>query len=100
MLIIEGWLKLGAGEFDRIADAARELVAATNREDGCLLYAFSRDVDDPDLIRIVERWTGDEALAGHSASAHVAAFNKVMAGVKREGADIRLYAGEEVRRIM
>ena len=56
MLIIEGWLKLGTGEFDKVADAARAMVAETVKEAGCLTYAFSRDINDPDLIRIAERW--------------------------------------------
>ena len=41
-----------------------------------------------------------EALAAHSASAHMAAFNKAMGSVKREGADLRLYSAEEVRKLM
>ncbi len=72
MLIIEGWLKLAAGEFDKVADAARTMVAETNREAGCLAYSFARDITDPDLIRIAERWESQEALAAHGQSAHMA----------------------------
>jgi quinol monooxygenase YgiN len=100
MLIIEGWLKLGTGEFDKVADAARTMVAETVKETGCLTYAFSRDINDPDLIRIAERWETAEALAAHGQSAHMAAFNKAMGGVKREGAELWLYSAEIVRRIM
>jgi quinol monooxygenase YgiN len=100
MLIIEGWLKLATGEFDKVADAARTMVAETVKEEGCLTYAFSRDINDPDLIRIAERWETAEALAAHGQSAHMAAFNKAMGGVKREGAELWLYSGEAIRRIM
>ena len=41
-----------------------------------------------------------EALAAHSASAHMAAFNKAMGSVQREGADLRLYSADEVRKLM
>jgi quinol monooxygenase YgiN len=81
MLMIEGWL-------------------ATNQEVGCLHYAFAQDIADPDLIRISERWESQEALAAHGASAHMAEFNKAMGGVQREGADLRLYTADEVRRLM
>jgi quinol monooxygenase YgiN len=100
MLIIEGWLKLAPGEFDKVADAARAMVAETLREAGCLTYSFARDINDPDLIRIAERWESQEALAAHGQSAHMATFNRAMGGVQREGAELWLYSAEAVRRIM
>ena len=100
MLLIEGWLKLATGEFAKVADQARAMVEATNAEAGCLHYSFAQDIADPDLIRISERWESQEALAAHSASAHMAAFNRAMGGVQREGADLRLYTAEEVRKLM
>ena len=100
MLIIEGWLQLASGEFDKVAEAARTMVAETNREAGCLSYSFARDIADPDLIRIAERWESQEALAAHGQSAHMAAFNQAMAGVPRQGAELWLYSGEAVRRLI
>ena len=49
---------------------------------------------------IAERWETAEALAAHGQSAHMAAFNKAMGGVKREGAELWLNSAEIVRRIM
>jgi quinol monooxygenase YgiN len=100
MLLIEGWLKLATGEFDKVADQARAMVTATNAEDGCMHYSFSRDIADPDLIRISERWASQEALGAHMASPHMAEFNKAMGSVTREAADLRLYSAEEVRKLM
>jgi quinol monooxygenase YgiN len=100
MILIEGWLKLATGEFDKVKDMALELVRATNAEDGCLHYSFARDISDPDLIRISERWRAEADLAPHNASAHMAAFQRAMAGVKVEGADLRLYSAEELRKLM
>ncbi len=100
MLLIEGWLKLGTGEFAKMKDAAQAVVAATLAEDGCLHYSFAQDIGDPDLIRISERWASQEALAAHSASAHFGAFQKAMAAARVEGADLRLYSAEEVSKLM
>ena len=100
MLMIEGWLKLGGGEFAKVRDAARAMVVATNAEEGCLHYSFAQDIADPDLIRISERWASQDALGAHMASPHMAEFNKVMASVQRESADLRLYSAEEVRKLM
>ena len=100
MLLIQGWLKLATGEFDKVADQARAMVAATNAEAGCIHYSFSRDIGDPDLIHIAERWSDGEALAAHSASDHMKVFNKAMGSVTRDGADLWLYSAEEVRKLI
>ncbi|MBN8501399.1 MAG: antibiotic biosynthesis monooxygenase [Sphingomonadales bacterium] len=100
MLLIEGWLKLGAGEFEKVRDQAIAMVKATNAEDGCIHYSFAQDIADPDLIRISERWESEAALGAHMASAHMAQFNKTMGSVIREGADLWLYSADQVKKLM
>ena len=100
MLLIQGWLKLATGEFDKVAADARTMVAATNAEDGCIHYSFARDLNDPDLIHIAERWRDAEALGAHGKSAHMVTFNQAMGGVTREGADLWLYNAEGVRKLL
>ena len=100
MLLIEGWIKLATGEFEKVRDQGIAMVKATNDEAGCLHYAFAQDIADPDLIRISERWDSQEALAAHGASAHMATFNQAMGAVSREGADLWLYSAEAVRKLM
>lgn len=100
MLLINGWLKLATGEFDKVQAQAVAMLKATNAEAGCIHYSFARDVEDPDLIRIAERWESAEALAAHGQSAHMAAFNAAMGSVQREGGELWLYSGEAVRRLI
>jgi len=100
VLLIQGWLKLATGEFDKVIAEANAMVAATNAEDGCIHYSFSRDIGDPDLIHIAERWRDEEAGEAHNKSAHMATFVKAIGTVKREGADLWLYSAEEVRKLM
>lgn len=100
MLMIEGWIKLATGEFEKVREQGIAMVAATNQEAGCLHYAFAHDIADPDLIRISERWESQDALAAHGASAHMEEFNKAMGGVTREGADLWLYSAEAVRKLI
>lgn len=100
MLIIEGWLHFAPGEIEKFAEAARIMVDETHKEDGCLHYSFARDMANPDILRIAERWTDQDALDAHNTSPHMAAFGAGLAQVERIGADIRLYSGDEVRRIM
>lgn len=100
MLIIEGWLHFAPGEIEKFSQAARIMVEETRKEEGCLLYFFARDMNDPDILRITERWSDEAALDAHSKSPHMAGFGAALAQVERIGADIRLYTGDEVRRIM
>ncbi|MEN9682780.1 MAG: hypothetical protein RLZZ427_531 [Pseudomonadota bacterium] len=100
MLLIEGWLKLATGEFAKLREQAKVMVATTLAEDGCIHYSFAQDIGDPDLIRISERWRDQAALGAHSASAHMAEFQKTMATLKVEGADLRLYNADEVSKLM
>jgi quinol monooxygenase YgiN len=80
MILVQGTIKFADGDIERLQDAMKAQLEATNAEDGCILYAFSRDVLDPNIIRISERWRDGVALAAHSASAHMKAFNKAVGG--------------------
>lgn len=80
MIIVQGYIKFADGDIERLQDAMKAQLEATNAEDGCILYAFSRDVVDPSVIRISERWRDSEAIAAHGATPHMKTFNKAVAG--------------------
>jgi quinol monooxygenase YgiN len=43
----------------------------TREEPGCLLAAVSVDLDDPLVLRSIQRWESEEALDRHRALPHV-----------------------------
>jgi len=47
------------------------LLAETHAEEGCLLYAVHRGIDDPRRLAFVERWTSRPLLERHLASEHI-----------------------------
>lgn len=100
MIIVEGWIKLAEDEMTRIKTSAMHAVRETLKEDGCLHYSMALDVSDKNIIRISERWRDEQALATHFTAPHMADFAKLLNTVKREGADVRAYSSEEVRRLM
>ena len=101
MIIVEGWVGMtSATEIDRLRDAAIEMMRATKAESGCLDYAYAVDLAEPDLLRIIERWTDDAALTAHFATPHMAAFNQALAGAKIAAASVKAYAGDEVRTLV
>ena len=97
MIIVMGYAKLGAGEIDRLHDAMAAQLSATRTEDGCEHYGFARDVLDPDLLVISERWRDQAAIDSHFKSPHMAVFNAALGAAKVEGISVKAYENGEVR---
>jgi len=70
---------------------ARELVAETRKEKGCIAYALNQDIQDPAVLTFIERWQDQAAIDAHGASAHFTRIvPKLGALAAREG-ELRLY---------
>jgi quinol monooxygenase YgiN len=82
MIVVQGQAKFEPGVIDSFIDALNAQVAASNAEEGCHLYSFSRDIADPDTLMISELWRDQAALDDHMGSAHMAAFNAATAAAK------------------
>ena len=48
MIIVMGKLRFDAAAIEAALPAARKVVAATQQEEGCIQYDYSRDIADPD----------------------------------------------------
>jgi quinol monooxygenase YgiN len=100
MLIVAGTIRVDPAQraaaeaaFDRMRDA-------TLREAGCLSYEAYLDRKDPGVVLIFERWESEEALAGHFATPHMAAFGAALAGVGVRGSEVWKYAVGDASRLM
>ena len=100
MVIVEGWVRLSDGELDRFEAAGKEMILASRAEAGCIDYSYARDLIDPLLIRISEKWRDSAALDTHFAEPHMARFQAALATIKREAGDVRVYSAEELRRLI
>lgn len=100
MIVVMGIIKGQAGEVDRLMPDMKAQMAATQAEDGCELYVFTRDFDDPDTVYISERWRDEAALAAHAASAHMATFNRAVGGAKLNHVSVKAYSVSGVRTII
>ena len=76
MLVIAGTIPFDPAHRDAFHAACVALQQATRAEEGCLLYAFSADLEDPGVVHIIEKWTSEEALLEHFAQPHMAAFRE------------------------
>jgi quinol monooxygenase YgiN len=78
MILVMGHAKLAPGEIDRLLAAMQTQLEATRAEEGCIHYSFSRDVLDPDTLRIAEQWRDWDAINTHFVTPHMQAFNAEM----------------------
>ena len=91
MLVIAGTISLDPAHRDAAIEAAKEMMAATLEEPGCLAYAFSADLSDPGEFRIFEEWQDEAALDAHFAAPHMAAFQAKMGGFGIRGMNVQRY---------
>lgn len=61
-IVVAGHLRVAADERNTYLDSCRSVVAAARNTDGCLAFAISADLVDPERINIYERWTDTDTL--------------------------------------
>ena len=89
--MVVGSFKAVPGKEAEAVEAFKALVEPTHGEEGCVLYALHRGVDDPGRLAFVERWASRELLDAHLSSAHV---KEVLARAEElfgDSADIVVY---------
>lgn len=77
--VITGKARFAETDVERVKVAAAIMTKASQAEDGCIDYAFSQDVTDPTLFRIIEIWEDDAALAQHFKMPHMTVFMEALA---------------------
>ncbi|HEX6375725.1 MAG TPA: putative quinol monooxygenase [Allosphingosinicella sp.] len=100
MIIVNGTVRFGAGEIDRLRDAMARNVAATRAEDGCEHYAYGVDVSDPNLLHVAERWRDDAAIERHMATPHMAEFMTEVGASQVEAISIKAYEATFLRNVL
>jgi quinol monooxygenase YgiN len=81
MIVIAGHVLLDPTQRDPAIEAAREMMVETRKENGCISYTFSADLDEPGRFQIFEEWEDDGALAAHFKAPHMAQFQKTVGGL-------------------
>lgn len=91
MLAIIARVELAPGSVDAYVTAAQKLVAPTLKEQGCQLYAMSRDICDPNVIWISEQWASKADLDAHLRCPHIQEFLQVTASLEVVSLEPRQY---------
>jgi len=91
MILVIGTVRVPEEAFETARPTMETMVAATRNEDGCIRYAYARDLVDPGVMHISEAWRDRDALKAHFAAPHMAAWRKVVAEVGMSERSLRLY---------
>lgn len=62
MLIVAGYLRVVEAERDGFVNDSRAVVEQARRADGCLDFALSADLVEPDRVLVFERWDDRAAV--------------------------------------
>jgi quinol monooxygenase YgiN len=66
------------GQAEAVRAGLRDLVAATQQEEGCVSYDCFESGAVPGTFVMVEEWASQEAMEAHMATPHIAEVFKVL----------------------
>ena len=96
MVIVMAKVSVKPGKKAELLEMAKDVIAATQKEEGCVSYILLDNTYDPGACCFVEEWTSKEALLKHSASSHIAEWRKKSADLLSAKTTLKLYQGDEI----
>ena len=95
MIVVNAKAKANSENILNLKDVIFSLEQETLKEKGCLDYAFSVDINNPNIMRITELWEDLQSLMDHLETEHVAVFRKEMS---KNPIDVKahFYESEEI----
>lgn len=79
MIVVNAKAKANNEDFIKLKKIINDLEIETLKEKGCIDYAFSIDLNNPNVMRITELWENLESLQNHLKTKHVDTFRAEIA---------------------
>lgn len=73
-VVVAASFKVKDGREEEAEEALRAVTRETHKEEGCLLYALHRGLDDPGRFVLIEHWRSRADLDAHLQQPHVLAL--------------------------
>lgn len=70
MIRLNVFIQTSAANRTEAAETAKELVAASLKDEGCVAYDLFESSTRPDVLMICETWKDEASLAAHEATPH------------------------------
>lgn len=77
---------------------AKDCVAATRQEQGCISYENHISIHDPNLFVVVERWATREDLNAHGRAPHMKTWRALSAPLKETPTEIEIISDGKVEK--
>jgi quinol monooxygenase YgiN len=78
-------------------EGAKQCIAATHQEKGCLAYESHTSINDPNLFVVVERWQSREDLNAHGRAPHMKTWREYSAPLKLSPTVIEIISDGKVQ---
>ncbi|HJG77064.1 antibiotic biosynthesis monooxygenase [Phocaeicola barnesiae] len=70
MIRLNVFIQVDEKNHDAVVAAAKELVAASLKDQGCIAYDLFQSATRPDVLMICETWADAASLSAHEAASH------------------------------
>ena len=74
MIRINVFIQVGAEHRAEVVETAKELVAKSLNDAGCVAYDIFESATRPDVLMICETWKDADALSIHEQTAHFVSY--------------------------
>ena len=97
MLVVTAKFTVKPGKKPELMAAAKELIAATRQESGCISYALLEDPYRENGFMFFEEWVDKAALDQHFTTPHIAEWRRVAAGLREGQSELTMYQAEVLK---
>lgn len=95
LIAIIGQFDVHAEDTSAVGALMRTMMLETQKEQGCIHYAFSSDLASPNRFQLSELWESSTALESHFKTAHMATFRAGLANLRVLQRTVKRYAATE-----
>ncbi len=95
MIVVHATFPLDPDERERVLELTEELEQKTREEPGVIEYVASTDVNNPNLLRVTERYEDEAALGAHAQTDHFAEFTAMLPEILAGEPEIMQYEVSE-----
>ena len=97
MILISGMVRFPEYALEVVRAEGAKMIEGSRQEPGCIDYAYSFDLLEPNVMRITERWDDRAALLHHFGTPHMRAWVEVVASIEHADMDLFMLDGERLK---
>ena len=97
MIVVVAKFKVKLGKKAELLAAAKDLIAATRQETGCISYSLLEDPYVENNFNFIEEWSDKAALQSHFTTTHIAEWRQKSANLRDGQTTLTMYQAEETK---